>query len=69
MIDWEGAEISYYVNGESNTIPLTNVQFAVVAKILGLEILPDGSVQCFSDSTLKRLAEMKGNPLKLKAQA
>ena len=65
MIDWEGAEICYYFNGESHSIDLTNVQFAVVAKILGLEIQKDGSVQCYSDDTLRRFITMKGNPLRL----
>ena len=66
MIDWEGADLCYYFNGESHSIGLTDVQFAVVAKILGLELLPDGAIQCFSDDTLKQLATMKGNPLRLK---
>lgn len=66
MIDWEGAEICYYFNGESHSIDLTNAQFAIVAKILGLEIRKDGSVQCYSDDTLERLITMKGNPLRLR---
>lgn len=65
MIDWEGAELCYYVDGESHAISLSNAQFAVVAKILGLEIMPNGDVNCFSDRTLGRIAEMDGNPLKL----
>lgn len=66
MIDWEGAEICYYFNGESHSVDLTDVQFAVVAKILGLQIREDGAVQCFSDDTLRQFATMKGNPLRLK---
>ena len=66
MIDWEGAELCYYVNGESHAIDLSDTQFAIVARILGLEINRDGSVNCFSDETLKRFAQMDGNPLKLK---
>lgn len=66
MIDWEGAELCYYYNGESYGIDLSDTQFAIVAKILGLEITPDGSVTCFSDETLKRFANMNSNPLKLK---
>ena len=54
MIDWEGAELCYYYNGESHGIDLSDTQFAIVAKILGLEINHDGSVNCFSDETLKR---------------
>ena len=66
MIDWEGAELCYYFNGESHSVDLTDTQFAVIAKILGLEILQDGTTQCFSDNTLKQLIHMKGNPLRLK---
>lgn len=63
-MDWEGAELCYYYNGESHGIDLSDTQFAIVAKILGLEITEDG-VRAFSDDTLKRLFEMKGNPLQL----
>lgn len=66
MIDWEGAELCYYFNGESHGIDLSDLQFAVIAKILGLEIREDGAIRCFSDETLKQFIEMKGNPLKLK---
>lgn len=65
MIDWEGAEISYYYNGESYSIGLSDIQFAIIAKILGLEIKEDGSVKCFSDETLLKFTKIKGNPLKL----
>lgn len=65
MIDWEGAELCYYYNGESHGIDLSDTQFAIVAKILGLEINHDGSVNCFSDETLKRFIGMDSNPLKL----
>lgn len=65
MIDWEGAEICYYYNGESHTISLSDIQFAVVVKILGLEVNADESVNCFSDATLKQFITMKGNPLNL----
>lgn len=61
---WEGAELCYYKDGESNAISLSNVQFAIIGKILGLKITKDG-VSCYSDNTLLQLAEMKGNPLKL----
>lgn len=66
---WEGAELCYYCNGESNAIDLSDMQFAVIAKILGLEINLDGSVTCFSDETLKRFVTMDNNPLKLKKQS
>lgn len=63
-MNWEGAELCYYIDGESNAISLTDTQFAIVAKILGLEITEDG-VRAFSDDTLKKLFEMKSNPLQL----
>lgn len=65
MIDWEGAELCYYFNGCSHAVSLSDTQFAIVAKILGLEIREDGAIRCFSDETLKQLLQMKGNPLKL----
>lgn len=65
MIDWEGAELCYYINGESHSVSLSNIQFAVIAKILGLEFREDGAMRCFSDETLKQLLQMKGNPFKL----
>lgn len=67
MIDWEGTELFYYYdNGECHGISLSSIQFSIVIKILGLEINPDGSVNCFSDETLKRFFTMDNNPLKLK---
>jgi hypothetical protein len=65
MIDWEGAEICYYHDGESHTISLSDIQFAIVVKILGLEVNANESVNCFSDETLKQFLTMKGNPLNL----
>lgn len=66
MVDWEGAEICYYYNGESHSMGLSDIQFAIVAKILGLEINEDGSINCFSDETLITLTKIKNNPLRLK---
>ena len=68
MIDWEGAELCYYFNGESHGIDLSDMQFAIIAKILGFEFNQDGSVNCFSDETLKTFVSMKSNPLRLKKQ-
>jgi len=61
---WEGAEICYYINGESYTLPLSDTQFAIVGKILGLQI-DENEIKAFSDETLRQLAKMKGNPLRL----
>lgn len=63
-INWEGADLCYYYNGESYSIGLSNIQFSIIAKILGLKITPEGVV-FFSDDTLKQLINMKGNPLHL----
>ena len=65
MINWEGAELCYYINGESHALSLSVTLFAVVAKILGLELQPNG-IACYSDDTLKKLLKMQGNPLRLK---
>lgn len=63
---WEGAEICYYYNGESQSFDLSNTQFAIITKILGLKLNTNGSVTFYSDETLKRFANMEGNPLRLK---
>ena len=65
MIQWEGAELCYYFNGESHAVDLSDAQFAIITKILGLQFREDGAVRCFSDDALKRIVEMKGNPLRL----
>ena len=67
-MDWEGAELCYYYNGESHGIDLSDTQFAIIAKILGLEINQDGSITCFSDETHKKFVSMKSNPLRLVKQ-
>lgn len=67
-MNWEGAELCFYINGESHAIPLTDAQFAIIAKMLGLQYDNIGNkVSFYSDDTLLRFANMKGNPLKLKA--
>lgn len=64
MIIWEGAELSYCINGEDFSIPLTNTQFAIISKILGLQLTNDG-INVYSDKTLNQFLHMKGNPLTL----
>lgn len=68
-MNFEGSELCYYINGESYSIPLSVVQFTMITKLLGLKVCEDGAYECFSDETLKRLAQMKGNPLKLKEES
>lgn len=64
MTNWEGAELCFYINGESISLPLSDTQFAIVGKILGLE-MTGYRVNMFSDETLVKLTKMKGNPLRL----
>lgn len=64
---WEGAELCYYLNGESNCFSLSDIQFAVISKILGLKIDDENNtITCFSDETLAKFMDMNSNPLKLK---
>lgn len=64
MIDWEGAELCLYFNGESYSIDLSDMQFAVLVKILGMKINADESFTFFTDETLKQFTELEINPLK-----
>lgn len=64
---WEGAEICFYMNGTSHAIGLSDLQFAIITKILGLEYNnKKNEISFYSDETLKNLTEMQGNPLRLK---
>ena len=64
-VEWEGAEITVYCNGKNCSFDLSPTQFAVVAKILGLQLIGN-EISYFSDDTLKQFAQMKGNPLRLR---
>lgn len=62
----EGVEITIYsTTGENIAFDLSPAQLAIVVKILGLQLEPGQEIRCFSDSALKRIAEMKSNPLHL----
>lgn len=61
---WEGAELCIYINGESYSYTLTDIQMAIIGKILGLQVT-ENSISCYSDDTLKKLTKIKGNPLNL----
>ena len=65
-MNFEGAEICYYINGESYSVDLSPIQFSIVIKILGLNLMENGDISCYSDNTLKQIANMIGNPLHLK---
>lgn len=63
---WEGAELAFYIDGESYAFTLSDKQFEVVARILGFQMdLDSGEITTFSDGTLDRFMNMKGNPLRL----
>ena len=64
-VKWEGAEITVYCNGKNCCIDLSPTQFAIVAKILGLQLIGN-EISYFSDDTLNQFAKMQGNPLRLK---
>ena len=64
-MNWEGAELCYYCNGESYEVALSDVQFAIIVKMLGLKTSEVG-VSCYSDDTLKKFINMNGNPLRLR---
>lgn len=65
----EGVDLTIYTtDGDGVTIDLSPTQLAVVVKILGIEFGEGQSIQCFSDATLQRLAQMKGNPLNLRKE-
>lgn len=53
-------------NGDTINIPLSDMQTAIVIKILGLKIQNENSITCYSDEQLKRFLNLKSNPLKLK---
>lgn len=63
MENWEGAELCYY-DSESHGIALSDMQFAIIVKILGLQVHPDDTVTAFSDATLEKFMQMESNPLR-----
>lgn len=66
MNNWEGAELMFYFDGESHSIDLSDIQFTVITKILGLQYDPKQSiVKYLSDDSLKKFMEIDSNPLKL----
>ena len=64
----EGVDLTmYFGNGDSNTLPLSPVQTAIIIKILGLaKDGNDGDMSYYTDETLKQFLKFKGNPLRLK---
>lgn len=61
---WEGATLTLHVNGDDYNVDLSDTQFAVLVKILGLRVEHNG-IACYSDETLERMKTLKGNPLRL----
>lgn len=64
MIEWEGADLCIYYNGNSLEFGLSDIQFAIVSKILGMEFNNSKSITCYSDETLIKFMQMKSNPLR-----
>lgn len=64
---WEGAELAFYIDGESYSFSLSDIEFTAVAKLLGFQMdLDTGEISAYSDETIKRFMTMKGNPLRMK---
>lgn len=62
----ESAEIGIdTINGNHFTVDLSPTQLAIICKILGFNFKANGEMTCFSDSSLKKIIDMQGNPLKL----
>lgn len=59
----ECAELLLSFGGDERIIPLSNMQFAVIVKILGLQLANEESFACYDDFTLKQFSTMKANPL------
>lgn len=64
-IDFEGAEMIVYFNGEEVTIPLSDTQFAACTKLLGLQLQSNSEIACYSDATIKQFMTLSSNPLRL----
>ena len=63
-----GVDLTMYLGGgNSYTLSLSQVQTAIVIKILGLSLETEtGDMAFYSDETLKQMLKFKGNPLRLK---
>lgn len=63
----EEIELTFYdCEGNNISIPLSPMQTKIVIQILGLKYRNDGYVSAYSDETLSKIFDMKGNPLRLK---
>lgn len=63
----EGAELNIYMlEGQTFTVDLSITQLSIVCKILGLNFPDNQTINYFSDDSLKKIAQMQGNPLRLK---
>ena len=59
--------VLYNENYDTIEIPLSPMQLEIVCKILGIKSADPGMISCYSDTTLKKMMQMKGNPLALKS--
>lgn len=64
MIDY--AEINLYDENDNQIgFELSATQFVAVCKLLGIQYNGKNEITCYSDETIQRLCEMKGNPLRM----
>ena len=59
--------VLYNENYDTIEIPLSPMQLEIVCKILGIKSADPGMISCYSDTTLKKMMQMKGNPLAVKS--
>lgn len=60
--------VLYNENYDTIEIPLSPMQLEIVCKILGIKSAEPGAISCYSDTTLKKMMKMNGNPLALKSK-
>ena len=64
--DFKYAELTIYTASSGRqTVRLSMMQVDLIKRVLGMEAASYGSCVCYSDETLKKLLEYKGNPLRL----
>lgn len=61
----DGADLTLYYKGQQINFELSPLQLKTIIKVLGLGFLPPHDTLHYSDETLEKFWEMKGNPLKL----
>ena len=64
----QSADLTLYdENDDSIEIPLSPMQLEMICRILGIKNTDSpNTIRCYSDATLRKMLNMKGNPLTLK---